>query len=35
MTELTPDNSHVQLDDWSLGLHDDANIYVTFPTQGG
>jgi len=33
--ELSPDNSHLPLDDWSLELHDNSNIVVTFPNHGG
>jgi len=32
--ELSPDN-HAQLDDWSVELHNNAKIFVTFATQGG
>jgi len=35
VTELSPDNPHAQLDDWSLGLRNNANIFVTFAAQGG
>ena len=33
--EISPDSSHLQLDDWEIDLHNDSNIFITFSTIGG
>lgn len=33
--QISPDKGHLKLDDWEVGLQNNAEIFVIFGTSGG